>query len=146
MSSRRCRVFPVGLDLPRFDGQPRHWPQPGRAEHQNPRHGRCAGFPDGIVLTPRQAHDLQGADVLLKDTPVPKIITDRACDAKACVPPKISHQEQRSYGKQLYQARHLIENFFARVKQYRAIATRYDKTARRLLSAIWLVAAMDWIC
>ena len=84
--------------------------------------------------------------MLLKDTPVPKIITDRACDAKACVPPKISHQEQRSYGKQLYQARHLIENFFARVKQYRAIATRYDKTARRLLSAIWLVAAMDWIC
>ena len=40
------------------------------------------------------------------------------------------------------QARHLIENFFARLKQYRAIATRYDKTARNFLGAIYLAGAM----
>jgi len=38
--------------------------------------------------------------------------------------------EPRIYDKVLFKARHLIENFFAKLKQYRAIATRYDKTAR----------------
>ena len=47
--------------------------------------------------------------------------------------------------RQLYQARHLIENFFAWLKQYRAIATRYDKTARNFLGAIHLAAAVAWL-
>ena len=42
-------------------------------------------------------------------------------------------------------ARHLIENLFARLKQYRAIATRYDKTARNFLGAIHLAAAVVWL-
>ena len=46
--------------------------------------------------------------------------------------------------RQLYQARHLIENFFAWLKQCRAIATRYDKTARNFLGAIHLAAAVAW--
>ena len=45
---------------------------------------------------------------------------------------------QREYNKDLYQARHLIENFFAKLKLFRAIATRYDKTARNFLAAIHL--------
>ncbi|MCC5832951.1 MAG: transposase, partial [Chlamydiales bacterium] len=44
--------------------------------------------------------------------------------------------------KALFKARHLIENFFAKLKQYRAIATRYDKTARNFLAAIYLAAAV----
>jgi transposase len=43
------------------------------------------------------------------------------------------------------QARHLIENFFSKLKQYRAIATRYDKTARNFLGAIYLAAAVIWL-
>jgi transposase len=39
----------------------------------------------------------------------------------------------------------LIENFFARLKQYRAIAIRYDKTARNFLAAVCLAAAVDWL-
>ncbi|WP_425601003.1 transposase [Dyella sedimenti] len=42
-------------------------------------------------------------------------------------------------------ARHLIENFFARLKPYRAIATRYDTTARNFLGAIYLAAAIAWL-
>ena len=49
---------------------------------------------------------------------------------------------QRHYDKELYKARHLIENFFCKLKQFRAIATRYDKTARNFLSAIHLVASL----
>jgi transposase len=47
--------------------------------------------------------------------------------------------------KDLYKARHLIENFFARLKLIRAIATRYDKTARNFLAAIHLAAANIWL-
>jgi transposase len=49
------------------------------------------------------------------------------------------------YEKHLYQARHLIENFFARLKQYRALATRYDKRAVNFLGAIYLAATVVWL-
>jgi len=51
-------------------------------------------------------------------------------------------KEQRAYDRVKYQARHLIENFFAKLKQYRAIATRYDKTARNFLGGVHVAAAM----
>lgn len=114
--------------------------------------------PTGFHLTPGQAHDLEGADVLLKDTPGASVIADKAYDAQArvikllhqtgkvvVIPPKASRKHQRSYDRHLYRARHLIENFFARLKQYRAIATRYDKTARNFLRAIHLAAAIVWL-
>jgi transposase len=44
----------------------------------------------------------------------------------------------RAYDRVKYQARHLIENFFAKLKHYRAIATRYDKTARNFLGGVHL--------
>lgn len=116
------------------------------------------GFPTGFHLTPGQAHDLEGADVLLKDTPGASVIADKAYAAQQRViepllkagktvvtPPKSSHKHQRAYDRHLYKARHLIENFFARLKQYRAIATRYDKTARNFLGAIHLAAAVVWL-
>jgi transposase len=60
----------------------------------------------------------------------------------AVIPPKANRKSARSYDKDLYKARHLIENFFAKLKQYRAIATRYDKRARNFLAAIHLAAAV----
>ena len=45
----------------------------------------------------------------------------------------------------LYEARHLIENFFGWIKQFRAIATRYDKTARNYLAAFNLLAVLCWL-
>jgi transposase len=45
------------------------------------------------------------------------------------IPSTRSRKQTRDYDRHIYQARHLIENFFARLKQYRGIATRYDKTA-----------------
>ena len=63
----------------------------------------------------------------------------------AVIPPKANRKNPRPYDKALYQARHLIENFFAKLKQYRAIATRYDKRAVHFLAAIHLVAAVIWL-
>ena len=46
--------------------------------------------------------------------------------------------------RNLYKARHLMENFYCKLKQYRAIAT-YDKTARNFLAGIHLAAAVIWL-
>ena len=61
------------------------------------------------------------------------------------IPSRVTNKQPREHDLDLYKARHLIENFFARLKQYRAIATRYDKTARNFLRAVHLAAAMVWL-
>lgn len=53
-----------------------------------------------------------------------------------------SRRMARDYDRHLYQARHLIENYFAKLKQYRAIATRYEKTACTILGVIHLAATV----
>ena len=69
----------------------------------------------------------------------------RAAGKSAVIPPKSNRKIQRDYDKEAYKARHLIENFFCKLKQFRAIATRYDKTARNFLAAIHLAAAFIWL-
>ncbi|BCH28813.1 IS5 family transposase [Mesorhizobium sp. L-8-10] len=58
------------------------------------------------------------------------------------IPPRSNRKQPRRYDTELYKARHLTENFFAKLKQYRAIATRYDKRATNFLGAIHLAAAV----
>jgi transposase len=116
------------------------------------------GNPTGFYLTPEQASDLDGADVLLKDLAAQTLVADKAYDAQArvvepliqsgkavVIPCLRTRKVQRGYDRHLYKARHLIENFFARLKQYRAIATRYDKTSTCFLGAIHLAAAVAWL-
>ena len=52
--------------------------------------------------------------------------------------PRAIESFNASTTRKMYKARHLMENFYCRLKQYRAIATRYDKTARNFLAAIHL--------
>ena len=63
----------------------------------------------------------------------------------AVIPPKANRKMQRNYDKELYKARHLIENFFAKLKLFRAIATRYDKTSRNFLAAVHFAASIIWL-
>jgi len=58
------------------------------------------------------------------------------------IPPKANRIEPRPYDEALYQARHLVENFFSKLKQFRAIATRYDKRACNFLSGIYLASCV----
>jgi transposase len=51
------------------------------------------------------------------------------------IPPRANRSSPRDEDRQLYAARHLIENFFTKIKQFRAIPTRYEKTARNFLAA-----------
>jgi len=120
---------------------------------------RCdaLGNPTGFHLTPGQAHDLDGADALLPDIldKITAFIADRGFDAKErvldllaragitiVIPPKANRKEPRNYDRDLYKVRHLIENFIAKLKQFRAIATRYDKRAAAFLGAIHLAATV----
>ena len=116
------------------------------------------GHPTGFVLTPGQACDLDGADVLLPALAAPIVIADKGYDADervlqplaqagktAVIPPKANRKIQRDYDKDLYQTRHRIENFFGKLKHFRAIATRYDKTARNFLAAVYLAAVTVWL-
>ena len=116
------------------------------------------GNPIAFHLTAGQLHDLEGADVLLAQIEADALLADKAYDAEervlsrleakncvAVIPCKSNRKQQRPYDRVWYQARHLIENFFAKLKQYRAIATRYDKTARNFLGGIYLAASVIWL-
>ncbi len=109
--------------------------------------------PVGFFLTGGQTHDLVGADHLLPDMGADMLIADKAYDADkrvieplakagnaSVIPSRANRKVAREYDKDLYKARHLIENFFAKLKQFRAIATRYDKTAQNFLGAVHLAA------
>lgn len=60
------------------------------------------------------------------------------------IPPRSNRKQQRDYDKDMYKARHLIENFFAKLKQFRALATRFDKTSGNFLAANYFVSAVIW--
>ena len=116
------------------------------------------GNPIDFVLTPGQACDLDGSDKLLPNIVAPTILADKGYDAdervinplisagkEVVIPPKQNRKEARAYDKELYKARHLIENFFCKLKQFRGIATRYDKTARNFLAAIYMASITIWL-
>jgi transposase len=120
-------------------------------------HATCdaLGNPTSFFLTEGQQHDLDGSDQLLpKLLAADAVLADKAYDAdervilplkekgvEVVIPPKKNRLEPRLYDKYLYKSRHLIENFFAKLKNYRAIATRYDKLDISFLSGIFLVAS-----
>lgn len=101
---------------------------------------------------------MAGADALLPHMTANLLIADRAFDAdsrvldplaaagkSAVIPPRPNRLTPRDFDRELYKERHLIENFFCKLKQFRAIATRYDKTAKNFLAAIHLAAATIWL-
>ena len=99
-------------------------------------------------LSPGQAHDLQGANLLLEALldQIQALLADIVYAAKArlldrleehqveaVIPPKSSQEQPWEFDRDKYCWRHLIENFFAKLKQYLGIATRYDKRAYAFL-------------
>jgi len=110
--------------------------------------GNLADF----VLLPGQAHDLRGAAPLIEDVLFGALLADKAFDAgwlletldargaTAVIPPKSNRKQRRDYDEDAYGWRHLIENYFAKIREFRAIATRYEKTASSY-AANWHLAA-----
>ncbi len=115
------------------------------------------GRPVAFALTPGNAHDLSGVEMLPSVAPLPrKLIADRAHDARrrrdwltdrGCepvIPPNPTRKHPHADGRETYKARNLIERMFRRLKDFRRIATRYDKRADTFLSAVYIAAAMTW--
>ena len=112
------------------------------------------GNPIGFALTPGQACDLDGADILLPQIEAGIVIADKGFDAdervidplekagkSTVIPPKANRKHKRSYDKELYKKRHKIENSFAWLKDWRRIATRYDRCAHTFFSAVCIAAS-----
>ena len=93
-----------------------------------------------FLLLPGQAHDMKGVAPLIKGASFGALSADKAFDADrllqdldergatAVIPPKSNRKVQRDYDTHMYKWRRLIENYFAKIKEFRGMATRYDKT------------------
>ncbi len=115
--------------------------------------GQLARF----VLTGGQVHDVTQAQALLEDLKPGAVLADKAYDAdallacieskgaKAVIPPKANRKEKREFDRHQYRNRNLIERFFARLKQFRRVATRYDKLTSRFASFVALAASLLWL-
>jgi transposase len=115
------------------------------------------GRPLAFLITPGNTHDLVGARVLIDMVGHPqRLLADRAYDAKslrdelaqrrikAVIPPNPTRKHPHRYDKSAYKGRNIIERMFCRLKDFRRVATRYDKRADNFLSAILLAAAITW--
>jgi len=113
------------------------------------------GRPVRLLITEGQRSDFKGADVLLKDLPRAKaLLGDKGYDSDKiramladlditpCIPPKKNRKTTIEYCKSLYKKRHKVENLFAKLKDWRRIATRYDRCAHIFRSAIYLAATV----
>jgi len=112
------------------------------------------GNPVRLILTAGHVHDVRVAGQLLQGVACGALLGDKGYDADglieqlqdariaAVIPPRSNRKEKRECDFTLYKERNLIERLFEKLKQFRAIATRYDKLARNFLGAIRLVAAV----
>lgn len=109
-----------------------------------------------FVLLPGQRHEINSIDELLAGLSYAALIADKAFDstalrariaadgATAVIPPRDGRKHSIAFDKKVYTWRHLVENFFGRIKQFRRIATRYEKTDNHFRAMLSLVAIFLW--
>jgi transposase len=116
------------------------------------------GLPVAITLSPGQASDKAAVAGLLALHPRPgDVVADRGYDARAVldliaahggrghIPTQRDRKLQRTVDPALYRQRNLIERFFNKLKHFRKIATRYEKTARNYLAAVLIASSRLWM-
>lgn len=112
------------------------------------------GLPVELQLTPGQVADITQAEALVEGHAFNAAIADKGYDsqtfvayiesrdAEAVIPPRSNRKAQREFDQHLYKERNLVERFINRIKQYRRVATRYEKTARNCLAFVQVAAIM----
>ncbi len=107
-----------------------------------------------FVVQPGQRNDIVGVRPLIEGICFDALLADKAFDADwlreeldergaaTVIPPRSNRKIQYAYDKTMYQWRHLVENYFAKIKEFRGIATRYDKTDTSFIANINLVAVV----
>jgi transposase len=115
------------------------------------------GNPLALSLTGGQVHDITQADALLALVEPQALLADKGYDAdhfvesltaraiEVVIPPKSNRKVKRDCDFALYSERNIVERFFNMIKHFRAIATRYEKTAQNFLAGLHLVCALAWL-
>ena len=115
------------------------------------------GHPLRMILTAGQVHEATQASLLIEGLTLIRLIADKGYDndrfraelaeneVDAVIPPLGSRTAEIDYDKNAYGLRYRIECFINKIKHYRRVATRYEKTARNFLSMLALAAAMIWL-
>ena len=117
------------------------------------------GRPILLFLAQGQMSDYKGAALVLNALPhAQSLIADKGYDSdwfrqrltergiEPCIPPRRDRKQPVAYDKALYRQRHRIENMFGKLKDWRRIATRYDRCAHTFFSAICIAATIIfWI-
>ena len=115
------------------------------------------GNPLHIHLTPGNIHDVTGAATLVEKAQGQNFIADKGYDANhvidavekkgmtAVIPSKSNRKVKRQIDGHVYKERHLVENFFCKIKRYRRVATRYEKTATNFLGFVLFAALRVWL-
>ena len=115
------------------------------------------GCPVRFVLTAGQRGDAPQADGLIENLPAKIVMADAAYDsdrlrqaiarkgARAVIPNNPSRARKHPLDKALYAERHLIECCFSKLKQFRRVATRFEKTARNYLAIVTIAAIVLWL-
>ena len=111
------------------------------------------GKPLILLLTEGQKSDVKGAEHMLELLPRNAVlIADRAYDSKAfrhalaergitaCIPSSRTRKIPIPHDERLYRKRNVMERFFARLKDYRRIAMRYDRCANSFFAAVIIAA------
>jgi len=105
-------------------------------------------------VTGANESDIAQAEALLADHEPDVVIADKGYDsdafvetiedrgAEAVIPPRKNRVAPREYGQHTYKDRNLCERFWSKVKQYRRVATRYEKKARNFLAFVQVAALM----
>jgi transposase len=106
-----------------------------------------------FILLPGQRHDSIGAEPILQDLNFDALLADKAFDnnalrlnlnergVQAVIPSKANRKQPIPCDFEMYKWRHLVENFFCALKQFRRIATRYEKTDESFKAMIYLASA-----
>jgi transposase len=114
------------------------------------------GMPVRAFITQGATADCAQALALIDGFTAGNLLADKGCDADAVlvqtekqgmmpvIPPKKNRKEQRDYEKELYKARHLVENAFLHLKRWRGIAARYAKNTALFLAAIHIRCIFLW--
>jgi transposase len=116
------------------------------------------GNPIAFTVTGAEQADIAQAPTLLEKVSGAQTVTaDKGYDsdalaiaihdqgAQANIPPRSNRKTPRAYDTHRYQARHLIENLFARLKQFRRIATRFEKLAKNFAAMVTLACICVWL-
>jgi putative transposase len=110
------------------------------------------GHPVALELTGSQASDSPRLPGLIAGVATTAVLADKGYDsdanrvairtvgAKPCIPSRKNPTEPIDYDRHLYRERNVVERFFAQLKQYRRVATRYDKKAANFLGVVWVAA------